>query len=151
MLWRIKMKIWVINGPNLNLLGKREPEIYGAKTYSDLVEYIKEEGYSLGLEVDCFQSNHEGTIIDWIHEGIGKVDGLIINAGAYAHTSIAIMDAVKGSGIPTIEVHLSNTKEREAYRKTSYLAKVAWKTIEGKGFVGYKEALRWFEQEISGL
>jgi 3-dehydroquinate dehydratase-2 len=139
------MKIWVINGPNINLLGRREPEIYGDKTYSDLIEYIKEEAYSLGIDVDCFQSNHEGVLIDWIHEGIGKVDGFIINAGGYSHTSIALMDAVKGSGIPTIEVHISNTKKREDFRKKSYLALVVNKTIEGKGFGGYKEALIWLQ------
>ena len=139
------MKICVINGPNINLLGQREPEIYGDKTYSDLIEYIKEEAYSLGIDVDCFQSNHEGVLIDWIHEGIGKVDGFIINAGGYSHTSIALMDAVKGSGIPTIEVHISNTKKREDFRKKSYLALVVNKTIEGKGFGGYKEALIWLQ------
>jgi len=139
------MKIWVINGPNINLLGRREPEIYGDKTYSDLIEYIKEEAYSLGIDVDCFQSNHEGALIDWVHEGIGKVDGFIINAGAYTHTSIALMDAVKGSGIPTIEVHISNTKKREDFRKMSYLSMVSNKTIEGKGFEGYKEALIWLQ------
>lgn len=142
----MKMKIRVINGPNINLLGKREPEIYGEETYDDLVEYIKKEGYSLGIEVECLQSNHEGALIDWIHEGIGTVDGLIINAGGYTHTSIALMDAIKASEIPTIEVHISNTKEREDFRKISYISMVAWKTIEGKGFLGYKEALRWLQQ-----
>jgi 3-dehydroquinate dehydratase-2 len=137
------MKIWVINGPNINLLGQREPEIYGDKTYKDLIDYIKEAAYSLGIDVECFQSNHEGVLIDWIHEGIGKVDGLIINAGAYTHTSIALMDAVKGSGIPTVEVHISNPKKREDFRKISYLSMVADKTIEGKGFLGYKEGLQW--------
>lgn len=142
------MKIWVINGPNLNLLGQREPEIYGYKTYDNLIEFIEEEAYSLGIDVECFQSNHEGAIIDWIHEGIGKIDGLIINAGGYTHTSISIMDAVKASGIPTLEVHISNPKEREDFRKMSYLALVATKTIEGKGFEGYKEALEWFSFQI---
>lgn len=138
------MKIWVINGPNLNLLGQREPEIYGYKTYDDLIKFIEEEAYSLGIDVECFQSNHEGTIIDWIHEGIGKVNGLIINAGGYTHTSISIMDAVKASGIPTVEVHISDPKEREDFRKVSYLTMVVGKTIEGKGFEGYKEAIEWF-------
>lgn len=138
------MKIWVINGPNINLLGQREPEIYGNRTYNDLVDYIKDEAYSRGIDVECFQSNHEGVIIDWIHSGISKVDGLIINAGGYTHTSIAIMDAVKGSAIPTIEVHLSNPNEREGFRKISYLSMVAKKTIQGKGFEGYKEGLEWF-------
>lgn len=137
------MKILVINGPNMNLLGRREPEIYGDQTYEDLIETIKEEAYLLGIDVECFQSNHEGVLIDWVHQGIGKVDGLIINAGAYTHTSIALMDAVKGSGIPTVEVHISNPKEREDFRKISYLSMVADKTIEGKGFEGYKEALQW--------
>ena len=140
------MKICVINGPNINLLGQREPEIYGDKTYSDLIEYIKEEAYSLGIDVECFQSNHEGILIDWIHEGIGKVDGLIINAGAYTHTSIALMDAVKGSCIPTVEVHISNPKKREDFRKISYLSMVVDKTIEGKGFLGYIEALQWLRE-----
>lgn len=138
------MRIWVINGPNINLLGQREPEIYGNRTYNDLVDYIKDEAYSRGIDVECFQSNHEGVIIDWIHSGISKVDGLIINAGGYTHTSIAIMDAVKGSAIPTIEVHLSNPNEREGFRKISYLSMVAKKTIQGKGFEGYKEGLEWF-------
>ncbi|MDX9888570.1 MAG: type II 3-dehydroquinate dehydratase [Anaerovoracaceae bacterium] len=137
------MKIWVINGPNINLLGQRETEIYGHKTYRDLIDYIEEEAYSLDIDVECFQSNHEGILIDWIHAGIGKVDGLIINAGGYTHTSIALMDAVKGSGITTVEVHISNPKEREGFRKISYLSMVASKTIEGKGFEGYKEALQW--------
>ena len=138
------MKILVINGPNLNMLGIREPDIYGKSTYSDLVELIRKSADEKGMEVEFFQSNHEGAIVDKIQEAYGKKDGIIINPAAYTHTSVAILDALKAVGIPTVEVHISDVDEREPFRKLSYVSLVAKKTIKGKGFDGYLEALSYF-------
>ena len=135
------MKVLIINGPNLNMLGIRQPEVYGSQTYDDLVSYCHEEAQKLNIEVTCFQSNHEGAIIDKIQEAYQKYDGIIINAGAYTHYSIAIMDALKSVNIPTIEVHLSNIYERESYRHTSFIKEVSLKSFVGLGFEGYKQAL----------
>ena len=137
------MKIMVINGPNLNMLGIREPGIYREKTYADLVEYIDAAARKLGLQAVCLQSNHEGQIIDWIQqayfEGFG---GIVINPGAYTHTSIAIADALRAvSPLPAVEVHLSDTDAREDYRKVSFTAPCCAAQIKGKGFEGYKLAL----------
>ena len=137
------MKIWVINGPNINLLGTREPELYGSKTYEELLEYLETAARRLGIEVSCFQSNHEGTLIDWVQESKDKADAIIINAGGYTHTSIALMDAVKAVGKPMVEVHLTDPFQREAFRTTSYLSLVADKIIVNKGFDGYIEALEF--------
>ncbi|HPD90622.1 MAG TPA: type II 3-dehydroquinate dehydratase, partial [Bacillota bacterium] len=133
------MRIWVINGPNINLLGTREPELYGSKTYEELLEYLDAAARRLGIEVSCFQSNHEGTLIDWVQESKDKADAIIINAGGYTHTSIALMDAVKAVGKPMVEVHLTDPFQREAFRRTSYLSLVADKVIANKGFDGYIE------------
>ena len=135
------MKILIINGPNLNMLGIRQPEVYGYKTYTDLVSYCLEEGKKLNLEIKCFQSNHEGAIIDEIQNAYKVFDGIIINAGAYTHYSIAIMDALKSVDIPTVEVHLSDIYQREEYRHISYIKEASIKSIVGLGFEGYKLAL----------
>ena len=141
------MKILVINGPNINMLGIREPEIYGSRTYNDLEEFILEVFDSAEVTGEIFQSNHEGEIIDQIQAALGWADGIVINPGAYTHTSIAIADALKATEIPTVEVHLSDTDKREDFRKISYVAAVAVKTIKGKGFEGYKEAIDFLAEE----
>ena len=135
------MKIFVINGPNLNMLGIREPDHYGRETYADLVEKI--EGYckSKGIEVEIYQSNHEGDLVDEIQRAYGNADGIVINPGAYTHTSIAILDAVKSVNIPTVEVHISKVEEREDFRQISYVRMACIKTITGHGTDGYLEAI----------
>ena len=140
------MRIIVINGPNLNMLGIREPELYGRQTYDDLVAFIKDALEEVGAEGDIYQSNHEGYIVDWIQQAYQNADGIVLNAGAYTHTSIAILDALKAVDIPTVEVHLTDTESREAFRKTSYVSLFAEKTIKGKGFEGYREAIRYLAQ-----
>jgi len=135
------MKILVINGPNLNMLGIREPDIYGKKTYKDLVELIKKHCDKKKIEVKLYQSNHEGDIVDEIQSAYDKFDGIVINPGAYTHTSVAILDALKAVGIPTVEVHISEVSEREAFRQISYIREYCEKTITGKGFDGYLEAI----------
>ena len=136
------MKILVINGPNINMLGIREPEIYGSKTYADLVELIKKEAESLGVEVKFFQSNHEGAIVDEIQQAYGKFDGIVINPAAYTHTSVALLDAVKAVGIPTVEVHITDPDTRDEFRKISYIRQACVATVKGKGFDGYIEAMK---------
>lgn len=135
------MKVLIINGPNLNMLGVREPELYGARTYNDLIEFITEAANSLGIEPSFFQSNHEGAIIDAIQGAYGAVNGIVINPAAYTHTSIAIADALKAVGIPTVEVHLTDVSVRESYRQNSFTSEACIKTIMGEGFEGYKLAL----------
>lgn len=137
-------KILVINGPNLNFLGIREPDIYGKNTYADLVDSINKAAVLKGLEVEIYQSNHEGCIVDKIQEAYNHFDGIIINPAAYTHTSVAILDALKAVGLPTVEVHLSDINSREEFRKFSYISLYAAKTICGKGFDGYTEALDFF-------
>ena len=134
-------KLLIINGPNINMLGIREPEIYGDKNYDDLVSFIEKIAEESGVEVQLFQSNSEGAIIDKIQEAYGKTDGIVINPAAYTHTSIAIPDAIKAVGIPTVEVHLSDISKREDFRKTSYTSEACIATVMGKGFEGYKEAM----------
>ena len=134
-------KILVINGPNLNMLGIREPSLYGKKNYSALVKFCKSVGKENNLKVECFQSNYEGEIVTKIQKSLNKIDGIVINAGAYTHTSVAILDALKSVNIKTIEVHLTDINEREEFRKLSYVSLFAFKTIVGKGFDGYKEAI----------
>ena len=141
------MRILVINGPNINMLGIREPKIYGPKTYSDLEEFILDAFESAEVTGEIFQSNHEGEIIDQIQESLGWADGIVINPGAYTHTSIAIADALRAIEIPTVEVHLSDTDKREDFRKISYVETVAVRTIKGKGFEGYKEAIDFLAEE----
>lgn len=135
------MKILIINGPNLNFLGIREPEIYGNQTYDDLTDFINMVCKEKGVEAEIFQSNHEGGIVDKIQQAYQKFDGIVINPAAYTHTSIAIADALKAVGIPTVEVHLSDVNSREEFRKISYISPVAIKTIMGLGFEGYRQAI----------
>ncbi len=142
------MHILVINGPNLNLLGMREQEIYGHLSYSDLETHIQAVADALDLEVTIFQSNHEGAIVDKIQQAYGKMDGILINAAAYSHTSIAILDALMAVKLPTAEVHLSNIEVREPFRHFSYVSLYAQKVITGKGFMGYKEGLKWLQTYI---
>lgn len=140
------MKILVINGPNLNLLGLREPDIYGRRTYADLVDMIRAEAEQLGVDVSFVQSNHEGALVDAIQAAYGAADGIVINLGAYTHTSVAILDAVKAVGIPTVEVHISDPDQREAFRKVSYIRAACVASIKGHGLEGYLEALRLLSQ-----
>lgn len=142
------MKILVLNGPNLNMLGVREPELYGNKDYKSLVKFIKKAGKESGVKVKVMQSNCEGKLVTLIQKAVKSFDGIIINAGAYTHTSIAILDALKSSNLLTVEVHLTNVNERDEFRKLSYVSKYAEKTIVGKGFQGYKEAILYFAQRI---
>ena len=135
------MKILVLNGPNLNLLGIREPGIYGIETYRDLLEKIAAHAQTRGVSVDCFQSNHEGALVDRIQEAYGNTDGIIINPGAYTHTSIALLDAVKAVGIPTVEVHISDVARREPFRSVSYIRAACVGSIIGHGTDGYLEAM----------
>lgn len=135
------MKVLVVNGPNLNLLGVREPEIYGHATYAELVDYIAAKARELGLEVEVRQTNHEGTIVDWIQACRGTFDALVLNAAAYTHTSVAILDALKATQVPTVEVHLSDPLTREPFRHVSFVEPAALKTCKGKGFESYAEAL----------
>ena len=135
------MKIIVINGPNLNMLGVREPEIYGSQSLQDLNEYIRNFSVLKNIDVDFFQSNHQGNIIDVIQESMGKYEAIIINPAAYTHTSIAIADAIRAVGLPTVEVHLSDVNSREEYRKTSYISEHCVATVSGKGFNSYIDAI----------
>lgn len=139
------MKILVINGPNLNMLGIREPDIYGKQTYNDLVELISAEADRIGAEVEFFQSNHEGALVDAIQSAYNRCDGIIINPAAYTHTSVAILDALKAVALPTVEVHLTDISTREEFRRFSFVSLYAQKTICGKGFDGYKEGLEYLE------
>ncbi|MBR2346499.1 MAG: type II 3-dehydroquinate dehydratase [Clostridia bacterium] len=137
-------KILVINGPNLNMLGIREPDIYGKQDFAALEEYIRASARELSLSVSLFQSNHEGEIVDIIQSAYGLYDGIVINPAAYTHTSVAILDALKAVGIPTVEVHLSDINSREEFRKHSFVSIIAVKTICGLGFEGYRKALEYF-------
>ena len=136
------MNILVINGPNLNMLGVREPDIYGKQTYDDLLDLIRAEAVRLGVLVKFVQSNHEGALVDAIQAAYGTADGIVINPGAYTHTSVALLDAVKAVGIPTVEVHISDPDTREEFRKVSYIRAACVASIKGHGFEGYLEALR---------
>lgn len=136
------MKILVINGPNMNMLGIREPEIYGKETYDDLVNMVSAHADKLGIEVRFFQSNHEGALIDEIQRAyFDKYDGIILNPAGYTHTSVAIADAVKAAGIPTVEIHVSDVSAREEYRQVSYVREACIKTICGMGLSGYNAAM----------
>ena len=135
------MKILVINGPNLNMLGIREPDIYGKNTYADLCELITDYAKNQCVEVEIYQSNHEGDLVDKIQAAYQKFDGIVINPAAYTHTSVAILDAVKSVGIPTVEVHISKVEDREDFRQVSFIRKACIKTITGLGFDGYLRAI----------
>ena len=137
------MKILVINGPNINMLGHREPDIYGIKSYASLLEFIRDVAVQHGVEAECMQSNHEGAIVDAIQAAYGRFDAIVINPAAYTHTSVAILDALKAVALPTVEVHLSNIHEREAFRKVSYTAQACERTFAGMGFEGYAQAIRY--------
>ena len=143
------LNIMILNGPNLNLLGVREPEIYGHDTLSDIADMCEEFGQKQGLSIDFRQSNHEGTLIDWIQEALDDADGLVINAAAYTHTSVAIHDALKILSIPIVEIHISNPSEREKFRHISYIEPVAAHIIKGKGVKGYTEALAFLKKQLS--
>ena len=140
------MKILVINGPNLNMLGVREPDLYGKKDYAALVGTIEKHAAERGVEVKCMQSNYEGDIVTWIQQAYRVYDGIVINAGALTHTSVAVLDALKSVAIPTAEVHLTDIYTRDEFRKFSYVSLYAQKVIVGKGFDGYKEAIDYLIQ-----
>ena len=135
------MNVLIINGPNINMLGIREPETYGSKSYADLLRFIRGAAAELGIEPTFFQSNSEGAIIDAIQDAYGRFDGIVVNPAAYTHTSIAIPDALKAVAIPAVEVHLTDINSREAYRQISYTSEACIKTIAGEGFEGYKHAM----------
>ena len=143
------MKLFVLNGPNLNMLGIREPDIYGKQDFKALISYIQSVCEREGIEVECYQSNHEGELVDIIQSAYGKADGIVINPAAYTHTSVAILDALKAVGLPAIEVHLSDIKERESFRHVSYPALACMAQIKGKGFYGYEEAILMLKQHLS--
>ncbi len=135
------MHLLVLNGPNLNMLGVREPDIYGKTTYTDLCRMIAAHAREKGVRVTCEQSNHEGTLVDLIQAALGSFDGIVLNPGAYTHTSIALLDAVRAVGIPTVEVHISDLSKREAFRQVSYIRAACVATISGRGLDGYTEAM----------
>ncbi len=141
------MKILVINGPNLNMLGIREPNIYGKETYGDLVAFIEKTAKDLGVEAEVYQSNCEGEIVTKIQEAYGEKDGIVINPAAYTHTSVAILDALKSVAIPTVEVHLSDVTKREDFRQISYVRLACEKTYMGLGFEGYKKAMEYLVEK----
>lgn len=137
------MKILVINGPNINMLGIREPGIYGTNTFQTLLDSLEQAGKDLGVEVEQYQSNHEGDLVDKIQAAYGNTDGIVINPAAYTHTSVAILDALKSVSIPTVEVHISDVDAREDFRKISYTSLACVKTIKGHGIAGYREAIEY--------
>lgn len=141
------MKILVINGPNINMLGIREPGIYGKQTFQDLITLLESTAQELGVELEHFQSNHEGSIVDKIQSAYGKVDGIVINPAAYTHTSVAILDALKSVAIPAVEVHISNVDAREAFRQISYPGMYCEKTIKGQGLDGYCQAMKYLKDK----
>lgn len=145
------MKILVINGPNINMLGIREPGIYGKNTFADLLTLLEDTAKELGIEVEQYQSNHEGDLVDKIQWAYGKVDGIVINPAAYTHTSVAILDALKSVSIPAVEVHISDVDSREAFRQVSYAGMACCKTIKGHGLEGYREAILYLGQLLGHI
>ncbi|MCL2580808.1 MAG: 3-dehydroquinate dehydratase [Oscillospiraceae bacterium] len=145
------MKFLVINGPNINLLGRREPEIYGRVGYQALCDLVRETCSAGFIEVELFQSNHEGAIVDVIQEADGRFDGIVINPAAYTHTSIAILDALKAVGLPAVEVHISDPSEREGYRRTSFAGEACVRSFVGMGIEGYREAILFLKGYLEGL
>ena len=144
------MKLLFINGPNLNMLGVREPDIYGRTTYADLCEQIEAHAKKIGVQVELYQSNHEGDLVDKIQEAYGKIDGIVINPGAYTHTSVAILDALKAVAIPAVEVHISEVDKREDFRQISYVRLACCATIAGHGLDGYLEAMDLLRERYEG-
>lgn len=140
------MKVLVINGPNLNLLGLREPALYGSQNFAALQEFIRASAQELGIEVELFQSNHEGAIVDAIQGAYNRMDAILINPAAYTHTSVAILDALKAVALPTVEVHLTDISTREAFRQFSYVSLYAHRTICGLGFEGYRQGLQFLKE-----
>ena len=140
------MKILVLNGPNINMLGIREPGIYGSRSYAELLRLLSVWADELGVEVEHYQSNHEGCLVDKIQEAWGKFDGIVINPAAYTHTSIAILDALKAVGLPAVEVHISDVSQREDFRKASFAGMACIKTIMGQGLDGYRQAMAFLAQ-----
>lgn len=143
------MKILVINGPNLNMLGIREPGIYGKNTYADLCALLEQTAKDLGVEIELYQSNHEGCLVDKIQWAYGKIDGIVINPAAYTHTSVAILDALKAVSIPAVEVHISDVDAREPFRQVSYAGLACEQTIKSHGFAGYQEAMAYLKERYS--
>lgn len=145
------MKILVINGPNINMLGIREPGIYGKSSFSDLLKLLEETAKAENLEIEQFQSNHEGAIVDEIQHSYGVFDGIVINPAAYTHTSVAILDALKAVSIPAVEVHISDVDSRESFRQISYAGLACCKTIKGHGLEGYREAILYLKALLGGI
>jgi len=143
------MKLLVLNGPNINMLGIREPGIYGKQTFSDLLDLIKRTSAETGTAIDQFQSNHEGDLVDKIQEAYGQYDGIVINPAAYTHTSVAILDALKSVSIPAVEVHISDVDSREAFRQISYAGMYCEKTIKGQGLEGYRQAILYLIEKYA--
>ena len=144
------MRLLVLNGPNLNMLGIREPDIYGRTTYAQLEEKIRNWGREAGFETEVYQSNHEGDLVDKIQAAYGNTDGIVINPAAYTHTSIALLDALKTVAIPAVEIHISNVKEREDFRQISYVRKACIATVMGEGIEGYRTAIQLLRKAITG-
>ena len=143
------MNILVLNGPNINMLGIREPGVYGSQSYSDLLALIAETAKEEGLEIEHYQSNHEGELVDKIQWAYGRMDGIVINPAAYTHTSIAILDALKAVGIPAVEVHISDVSKREDFRQISYAGRACIKTYMGLGFDGYRQAILYLKDYLT--
>ena len=143
------MRILVLNGPNINLLGMREPGIYGADSYKDLLELVRRTGEEEAVEIETFQSNHEGALVDRIQEAMGNIDGIVFNPGAYTHTSIALLDALLAVRIPTVEVHISAVEKREEFRQVSYIRSACFMTITGEGILGYARAIRALKAHLA--
>ena len=143
------MRILVINGPNINMLGIREPGIYGKSTFADLLQLLQDTAKDLNIEVEQYQSNHEGDLVDKIQWAYGKIDGIVINPAAYTHTSVAILDALKAVAIPAVEVHISDVDAREPFRQISYAGLACCKTIKGHGLEGYREAIEYLDRLLN--
>ena len=141
------MKLLIINGPNINMLGVREPDIYGKRTFQDLISLLEQKAVELQIEIEQYQTNHEGSIVDKIQQAYGNFDGIVINPAAYTHTSVAILDALKAVGIPAVEVHISNVDARESFRQISYPGMYCEKTIKGQGFDGYCQAMEYLKEK----
>ncbi len=142
------MKILVLNGPNINMLGIREPGIYGKQSFADLLKLIDDTAAAEGLEIQQYQSNHEGDLVDNIQAALGEYDGIVINPAAYTHTSVAILDALKAVAIPAVEVHISNVDAREPFRQISYAGMACKHTIKGQGLEGYRQAILWLKENL---